>query len=420
MTTRNATRTRYDAVIVGARCAGAAIAMLLARAGLRVLAIDRSQYGSDTLSTHALMRAGVIQLHRWGLLDAVADAGTPAVKKTSFHYAEEVNEVSIKSRDGVDALYAPRRTVLDALLVDAARAAGAEFLYQARLLDLLRAGDGRVHGVTIAGPTGEVLRIDADMVIGADGRHSTVARLAGAEPYRTATRSSGVIYGYWSGLDVDGYHWYYRPEVSLGAIPTNDGQTCVFVATSTERFHAEIGSDVRGSYGRLLTECAPELSGAMESARVTDRLRGFAGELGYMRHSHGPGWALVGDAGYFKDPITAHGMTDALRDAELLARAVVSGTENALAEYQTTRDDLSLAFFEATDRVASYEWDLESVRETHLKMSEEMKRECAFLTGLGAVLDLDRSQTAHPLLTERDLTGQRGVENLDQAIAIPR
>ena len=384
MTTAFTPEKRYDAVIVGARCAGAATAMLLARAGLRVLAFDRSQYGSDTLSTHALMRGGVIQLHRWGLLDALEAAGTPGVKTTSFHYADEVDEVHIKPRDGVDALYAPRRTVLDALLADAARAAGAEVLYQARLLDLLRADDGRVRGVALAGPSGDVFRIDADMVIGADGRNSTVARLAGAEPYRVSRHSSGVIYAYWSDLDLEGYHWYFRPEVGLGAIPTNDGQTCVFVSTSTERFNAEIRFDITGSYDRLLEESAPELSDAMKGARRVGQFRGLAGEPGYLRQSHGPGWALVGDAGYYKDPITAHGMTDALRDAELLARAVIDGSGEALAGYQATRDDLSLAFFDCTDHVASYAWDLEAVRKTHFKMSEEMKRECMMLTQLDA------------------------------------
>ncbi|MCH8254322.1 MAG: FAD-dependent monooxygenase, partial [Gemmatimonadetes bacterium] len=120
------TRDRYDVIIAGARCAGASTAMLLARRGLRVLVIDPTSRGSDTLSTHALMRGGVLQLHRWGLLDAIRAAGTPAIPKTSFHYGEETIEVSIKERDGVDALYAPRRTVLDAVLVDAAVAAGAE------------------------------------------------------------------------------------------------------------------------------------------------------------------------------------------------------------------------------------------------------------------------------------------------------
>src|SRR5262245_23530275 len=117
-TEHDATKSRYDAVIVGARCAGAATAMLLARAGMDVLLVEQGLRGTDTLSTHALMRAGVLQLFRWGLLDAIKAAGTPPIETTTFHYGDEALDIRIKPRDGVDALYAPRRTVLDPLLAD--------------------------------------------------------------------------------------------------------------------------------------------------------------------------------------------------------------------------------------------------------------------------------------------------------------
>ncbi|MDX1390643.1 MAG: FAD-dependent monooxygenase, partial [Acidobacteriota bacterium] len=120
---------KYDAVVVGARVAGASTAMLLAQSGLKVLVVERGRYGSDTLSTLALMRGGVLQLARWGVLDAVREAGTPPIHATSFHYGDDVVEVAIKPRDGVDALYSPRRTVLDRLLADAAVEAGAEIRY---------------------------------------------------------------------------------------------------------------------------------------------------------------------------------------------------------------------------------------------------------------------------------------------------
>src|SRR5262245_29541092 len=116
---------RYDVIVVGARCAGAATAMLLARYGMSVLLFDRERRGADTLSTLALMRAGVLQLHRWGLLDQVRAAGAAAIRTTSFAYGDEVISVPIKDRNGVDALYAPRRTTLDVLLADAAATAGA-------------------------------------------------------------------------------------------------------------------------------------------------------------------------------------------------------------------------------------------------------------------------------------------------------
>ena len=139
-------RTTYDALVIGARCAGAATAMLMARSGLRVLAIDRGEYGADALSTHALMRAGVLQLHRWGVLPKVVTAGTPSLRTATFHYGNNLVEVAIGSTHGVNALYAPRRTILDRLLVDAASEAGAEIRYGHALSGLLRSSGGQRRG----------------------------------------------------------------------------------------------------------------------------------------------------------------------------------------------------------------------------------------------------------------------------------
>ena len=165
--------------MVGARCAGAATAMLLARRGLRVLAIDRGGYGADTMSTHALMRGGVLQLHRWGVLPRIVAAGTPAVRGTAFHYGDEVLEVAVKPSHGVDALYAPRRTVLDSVLVDAAQEAGAEVRHGHALVALVRRPSGRVSGAVVLDAEGGRGEIAADLVVGADGVGSTVAKLVG-------------------------------------------------------------------------------------------------------------------------------------------------------------------------------------------------------------------------------------------------
>lgn len=372
-------RTRYDAIIVGARCAGAATAMLLARRGLRVLVVDRGRYGADTLSTHALMRGAVVQLHQWGVLGAVQAAGTPAVRATSFHYADEVIRVPIKARDGIEGLYAPRRSVLDRVLVDAAREAGAEIVYGVRLVNLARSDDGRVDGVVIEDADDHLRTIGAGLVVGADGLRSTVAELAGAAPYRTGRHSTGVVFGYFSGLDDDGYHWYYRPGVSVGLIPTNDRLSCVFASTPSPRFRDEIRLDPAAGFDRVLAECSPDLASVVAGASRVGQLRGFPGHVGFFRQSWGDGWALVGDAAYFKDPLTAHGITDALRDAELLAEAVADGGRAALASYQETRDAMAVGLFDVTDEIASFEWDLPAVKEMHLRLSEEMKREVAAL-----------------------------------------
>ena len=375
MTTAPPQSQRYDAIVIGARCAGAATAMQLARRGLRVLAVDRGGYGTDTLSTHALMRGGVLQLHHWGVLDGVKAAGTPTVRSTSFHYSGEIVDVQIKPRDGVDGLYAPRRTVIDRLLVDAARESGTEVVFGTRLVDLVRSSKDRVSGVHLRDVTGQDFQVAAELVVGADGMRSTVAGLVGAESYRTGRHATGVVFSYWSGSGLDGYHWYYRPGVSVGAIPTNGGLTCVFISVPQSRFHNEIRLDTAAGHQRVLLECDPDLAAVIERAKRAERYHGFAGQVGFFRRSAGPGWALVGDAGYFKDPLTAHGITDALIDAEFLAHAAAGGTESALADYQRARDARAMTLFDVTDAVASFEWDLTEVQQLHRSLSDEMKKE---------------------------------------------
>src|SRR6187549_1187877 len=197
--------SRYDVVVVGARCAGAATAMLLARAGHRVLVVDRGRYGTDTLSTHALMRGAVLQLYRWDILPAVIEADTTPVRQATFFYGDESVSVPIAPRDGVDALYAPRRYVLDRLLVDAAGAAGADVVFGVRLKELQRAGNGRVIGVVLGDEAGHAHRVASAVVVGADGMRSTVARLVDARTYRAGQHATATVYGHWSGLDVAGY-----------------------------------------------------------------------------------------------------------------------------------------------------------------------------------------------------------------------
>src|SRR5262249_42489422 len=190
----------FDVVIVGARAAGAATAYLLARSGLRVLLLDRGRYGTDTLSTHALMRGGVLQLSRWGLLEKIIATGTPPVRLATFRYADAVVPVTIKPSYGVDALYAPRRTVLDPILVGAAAAAGADVWFGAAVADLARDRHGAVAGVAGRNRDGQVFRVRSRIVVGADGIRSTVAEQAGAPFERIGTSAAAVTYGYWSGL----------------------------------------------------------------------------------------------------------------------------------------------------------------------------------------------------------------------------
>ena len=367
------TRSRYDVVIAGARCAGASTAMLLARQGLRVLVVDPLKRGSDTLSTHALMRGAVLQLHRWGLLDDIRSAGTPAIRKTTFHYGDEAIEVPIKAQDGIDALYAPRRTVLDPVLVDAALAAGAEVVHGQSVVDVLRDPGGRVRGVKIAGSDRRVVDVTADLVIGADGVRSRVARIVGAGFDYTVAAATASIYGYWTGLTFEGFHWFYEVGASVGAIPTNDGETCVFISLPQARFKSDQARGIDALYNDALGDVSLELARSVAGGDIAGKLRAFAGTTCFLRRSSGPGWALVGDAGYFRDPITAHGITDALREAEFLARAIAEGGDDALAGYQAARDERVKGLLDVTDRISSFEWDLDEAKELHLTLSREMK-----------------------------------------------
>jgi menaquinone-9 beta-reductase len=377
---------RYDAIVVGARVAGASTALLLARAGLSVLVVERSARGSDTTSTHALMRPGVMQLQRWGLLEGIVAAGTPPIRQTTFHYAEEAVTVPFQARDGLEALYAPRRTLLDAALADAAGAAGARIVHGASVGAVVRDTWGRVRGVHVMDSTGATCRVDASIVIGADGARSGVARAVNADVLRAGRHQGTVIYGYWQGLELDGTHWYFRKDLGAGAIPTNDGMTCVFVAMRPERYEAQRALGIEALYRQALEETDAALGARVGCAERDGKLHPFSGRAGFIRQAWGAGWALVGDAGCFKDPITAHGMSDALRDAELLARAVAAGTEEALAAYQAARDPFAVEFLDLSDEIASFGWDLDRARTLHHQLSKLMGREEDLIRSLGSAL----------------------------------
>ncbi len=376
---------RYDVVVVGARAAGAATARLLARHGLSVLLLDRGRYGSDTLSTHALMRGAVLQLHQWGLLERVIAAGTPPVRRVTFRYAGDAIPIAIKPSYGVDALYAPRRTVLDPILVDAAADAGVDVRFGVAVSDVERDAHGRVTGVAGRTRDGHPYRASARIVVGADGIRSTVADRVGAAVLRTGTGVTATTYGYWPGLDVDGYEWNYRRNAASGVIPTNDGLACVFASALPSR----VGRGGVAPLLRIVAEADPDLAERL-AAMPSPATRTFTGLPGYVRHCWGRGWALVGDAGYYKDPLSAHGITDALRDAELLARAIVSilladaDERDALADYQATRDALSTPLFDVTDVIAGHRWSDQQIGDLLLRLNAAMSDELDTLADLAA------------------------------------
>lgn len=377
-------RDHYDVVVVGARCAGAATAMLLARAGLSVLAVERSAYGSDTLSTHALTKPAVLQLSRWGVLDRLREQGTPRVNTVAYHYGGDVVEVPIAPLGDVDGLYAPRRSVLDRVLVDAAAEAGAHVLHRTRVTDLLMSG-GRVRGVVIDSH-GHTRRVQARLVIGADGARSFVAGRVGARFEHRAETSSACVYAFVPGLPEDAYVNHFRPGVSVGVIPTNQQEANVWVAVPMDRLRDRGRRDLRGFLGDQLQRVDPVL--AVHVREQGDlRVRGFAGLPGFTRQAAGNGWALVGDAVYFKDPLSAHGITDALIGAELVSRAAIDlmgGTEEsrALGWYAARRAALTSPMRDAVIRLSSFAWSSGQVQQIHLEMNRAMRDEWAYLSSL--------------------------------------
>ena len=374
----------YDVAVVGGRVAGASTALLLARAGLRVAVLERSRAGSDTLSTHALMRAGVLQLSRWGVLPDLVAAGTPAIHSTGFHYADgESSHVALRPSPGVDALYAPRRHLLDRVLIEAAAASGADVLHETPVVGLLRDDDGRVLGVRTPGADRREVPLRAALTIGADGVGSLVAHEAGAPFVSRGLAASAILYRYVAEVPSEGYVWGYGDRAAAGLIPTNAGETCVFVSTTPERMRPLRKKGAEAAFDSLLDAVPTAVSVLVRAGRAVGHLHGWRGMPGYIRQSFGPGWALVGDAGYFKDPITTHGLTDALRDAQLLSAAVLAGGLDASAEvalahyqhYQDSRDRLSKALADVTESICRYDWDADRIRILLRGVSSAMRDE---------------------------------------------
>jgi len=347
----------YDAIIVGARCAGSPTAMLLARMGLRVLLLDRATFPSDTLSTHIVHPLGVAALSRWGLLDRLAATGCPPIDV----YAYDFGPFTIAGAPGTadfPVAYCPRRTVLDKLLVDAAGQAGAQVREGFTVEDIL-IEDGRVVGIRGHSKGGDSVTERARIVIGADGRNSRVAAAVRPEQYNEKPPLLAAYYTYWSGLPMRGrFETYIRPHRGFAAAPTHDGVTLIVAGWPHGELEAN-KSDIEGNFLRTLA-LAPEFAERVRRARREARFLGAA-VPNYLRKPYGPGWALVGDAGYNKDPITAQGITDAFRDAQRCAIAVDEGLsgarsfDEAMADYQRARDEHVLAMYEFTCQLATLE-----------------------------------------------------------------
>ncbi|HEY5639398.1 MAG TPA: NAD(P)/FAD-dependent oxidoreductase [Dehalococcoidia bacterium] len=349
----------YDAIVVGARCAGAPTAMLLAREGHKVLLLDRDEFPSDIMSTHFIHLAGKVLLHRWGLLDRVLATDVPPIPKSNLHFGDVVMTAPpLPMPDGLDAqAICPRRYILDKILIDAAVEAGAEFRQGVSVRELIRDGD-MVVGVRGHAKDKAPVEERARIVIGADGMHSVVAREVGAEEYDTKPTLTFGYYAYWAGVSDPEMHIYFFEDTrGVLSFPTHDGLSCIGVGGAIENFH-EFRKDIEGNYMSVV-ERVPELAAAMRAGGRKERFIGTADQPNFFRVPYGPGWALVGDAGYHRDFLTGLGITDAFRDAALLSQALHEGfsetrpMEEALAGYQAKRDEIARPLYDFTTKMAS-------------------------------------------------------------------
>lgn len=350
-------RKNYDVIVVGARCAGAPTAMLLARAGYRVLVVDRATFPSDTVSTHIIHPLGVAALARWGLRERLAATGCPPIDSYIFDFGPLRINGAPGTQDAPVA-YSPRRTVLDKLMVDGAAEAGAE-IREAFTVDAVLMEGSRVVGIRGHSRAGAPVVERASVVVGADGRDSVVAKTVHPEQYNERPPLESVYYTYWSGLPMDRHcEIYSREACGFAAVPTHDGLTLAMALWPYAEFAAR-KQDVEGHYWKVL-EQIPELAERIRGARREAPFTGAA-IPNFFRKPYGDGWMLVGDAGYLKDPVTAQGITDAFLDAERCV-AALDGTfrgarsfDDAMSTCQRTRDERAMPMYEFTCQLAALE-----------------------------------------------------------------
>ncbi len=350
----------YDAIVIGARVAGAPTAMLLARQGHRVLMVDRATFPSDTMSTHAIPYRGLAKVKKWGLCERILATNCPEVLKITRDLGDFPLTGQLYKADDVAGLLCPRRTVLDKILVDAAVAAGVEVREAYRVQEVLMT-EGRVTGIRGAARHGAAQVEKAQIVIGADGKHSLVARTVQAPTYRNVPPLMCWYYTYWSDLQEHPARLvaHRKAQRVVLRIPTNDALTCILVGWPIGEFE-HVRAHLEREYYAAIQLADPLLAAALHNSQPAAPYVGTADLPNFFRKPYGLGWALVGDAGYHKDPVNAHGISDAFRDAELLAEAVHAALtgeqtwDRALAGYEQQRNEAALPLYEQNCQAAAF------------------------------------------------------------------
>jgi len=349
----------YDVIVVGARCAGSPTAMLLARKGYRVLLVDKATFPSDTMSGQAIHARGGACLKRWGVLEQVIATNCPAITSVTLDFGPFSLIGPVLTVDGVAALYAPRRIILDHILVNAAVEAGAKLRKGFHVQELLMDGE-QVTGIRGRSVQGMPFEEKATLLVGADGMHSVVARAVQAPTYFEKPIFNCSYYAYWSGISLEGIEIFPRDHRIILAIPTNDSKVLIAIQWPRAEFDA-IRRDIRGHFLETLEAYTPDLANRVRQGTQVERFVGTGDLPNFFRKPYGPGWALVGDAGHFKDPVLAHGISDAFHDAELLTEAIDSGLtgrwpmQEALADYERRRNETALPLYELNCQMATLE-----------------------------------------------------------------
>ncbi len=335
-----------DAIIVGARCAGSALAIGLASRDWDVLVVDRDRFPSTTVSTHGIWPNGVARLSELGILDRLLAAHDVPMYGSVIRGLGHAARGGFTPVRGFDRAIAPRRIALDLAGVAAASATGANVEAGAKVVDLIGSGSDEdpVQGVVLA----DGRRIHARWVLGADGRSSTVARRLGVPKERPMRGEMSMAYAYWRGIPNDGYGTFHiETGGTLTSVPVEDGLHMLIAAGSPEMVHGT-QAERRARYlefvGGFPATVSPEvLDRATLATEVT-----YAPETlmrGYFRRPTGPGWALVGDACHFKHPGTAQGIGDALEQGVYVAEAL-SGPGETLEGYEEWRDARAAEHYE--------------------------------------------------------------------------
>jgi 2-polyprenyl-6-methoxyphenol hydroxylase-like FAD-dependent oxidoreductase len=332
------TASGYDAIVVGARCAGSTLALALAREGQRVLVVDRDELGSDTISTHAFFPNTIVRLEELGVLDRMRAEHT---LRPMVHHVWIIGrelEGTFSEIGGWDRSLSPRRVVLDRALAEAALDAGAEIRFGTQVRGLVGAGtdDDPVRGVELDDGT----RVEADRVYGADGRASSVAGMLDLPKREPRASDMSMLFAYWRGVGpVERMTIAARETRGFNRIPCED-DIDLLVALGPPDFtrgDAEIRSE---RYHETIRDFPQVFDAAkLDGAEMITGIRVVPETMlrGFFRQAAGPGWALVGDAGHFKHPATAQGISDAVEQALHVADAV-TGSDPGLEGYEAWRD----------------------------------------------------------------------------------